>query len=151
MRCILQRVSEALVKVENEITGSIQTGLMILVGFEEADNIEDLEWTCGKIVNMRIFSDENGVMNLSVKEVDGSILLVSQFTLHAQTKKGNRPSYIKAAKREIAIPLYEKMKLILEEQLGKKTECGIFGADMKVSLVNDGPVTIILDSKNRDF
>jgi D-tyrosyl-tRNA(Tyr) deacylase len=151
MRCILQRVSEASVNVENEITGSIQIGLMILVGFEEADNIEDLEWTCGKIVNMRIFNDENGVMNLSVKEINGNILLVSQFTLHAQTKKGNRPSYIKAAKREVAIPLYEKMTLILEEQLGKKTECGIFGADMKVSLINDGPVTILLDSKNRDF
>lgn len=163
MRCVLQRVSEASVKVENEITGSIKSGLMILVGFEETDTIEDLEWTCGKIVNMRIFNDENGVMparqndisrsggNLSIKELEGNILLVSQFTLHAQTKKGNRPSYIKAAKREIAIPLYEKMKLLLEEQLGKKIERGIFGADMKVSLINDGPVTIILDSKNRDF
>lgn len=151
MRAILQRVSEASVKVENEITGSIKTGLMILVGFEEADTIEDLEWTCGKIVNMRIFNDDNGVMNLSIKEIEGNILLISQFTLHAQTKKGNRPSYIKAAKKEIAIPLYERMKMLLEEQLGKKTECGIFGADMKVSLVNDGPVTIFLDSKNKDF
>jgi D-tyrosyl-tRNA(Tyr) deacylase len=162
MRCILQRVLEASVKVENEITGSITTGLMILVGFEEADNIEDLEWTCGKIVNMRIFNDENGVMparhndisrsggDLSIKDIDGNILLVSQFTLHAQTKKGNRPSYIKAAKREIAIPLYEHMKLILEKEIGRKIESGIFGADMKVSLINDGPVTIILDSKNKN-
>ncbi len=162
MRCIIQRVSEASVKVENEITGSIQTGLMILVGFEEADTIEDLEWTCGKIVNMRIFNDENGVMparqndisrsggNLSIKEIGGNILLVSQFTLHAQTKKGNRPSYIKAAKREIAIPLYEQMKLMLGKEIGRKIESGIFGADMKVSLINDGPVTIILDSKNKN-
>ena len=162
MRCILQRVLEASVKVENEITGSITTGLMILVGFEEADNIEDLEWTCAKIVNMRIFNDENGVMpsrqndisrsggNLSIKDIDGNILLVSQFTLHAQTKKGNRPSYIKAAKREIAIPLYEQMKLMLEKEIGRKIESGIFGADMKVSLINDGPVTIILDSKNKN-
>jgi D-tyrosyl-tRNA(Tyr) deacylase len=151
MRVILQRVSEASVKVENEITGSIKMGLMILVGFEEADNAEDLEWSCSKIVNMRIFNDEQGIMNLSLKENDGSILLVSQFTLHAQTKKGNRPSYIKAAKKEIAILLYEQMKTILEKETGKKTECGIFGADMKVSLVNDGPVTILLDSKNKDF
>lgn len=150
MRCILQRVSEASVKVEHKITGSISNGLMILVGFEEADTLEDLEWTCSKIVNLRIFNDENGTMNLSIKDVQGCILLVSQFTLHAQTKKGNRPSYIKAAKREIAIPLYEQMKLLLDEQLGKKTECGIFGADMKVSLINDGPVTIFLDSKNKD-
>lgn len=162
MRCILQRVLEASVKVENEITGSITTGLMILVGFEEADNIEDLEWTCAKIVNMRIFNDENGVMpsqqndisrsggNLSIKDIDGNILLVSQFTLHAQTKKGNRPSYIKAAKREIAIPLYEQMKLMLEKEIGRKIESGIFGADMKVSLINDGPVTIIIDSKNKN-
>lgn len=151
MRCILQRVSEASVKVEKEITGSIKTGLMILVGFEEADTMEDLEWACGKIVNMRIFNDGSGVMNLSVKEINGSILLVSQFTLHAQTKKGNRPSYIKAAKKETAIPLYEQMKSMLEKETGKKTECGIFGADMNVSLVNDGPVTIFLDSKNKDF
>lgn len=162
MRCILQRVSEASVKVENEITGSIQTGLMILVGFEEADNIEDLEWTCSKIVNMRIFNDENGLMlarkddisrsggNFSIKEMGGNILLVSQFTLHAQTKKGNRPSYIKAAKREVAIHLYEQMKLMLEKEIGRKIESGIFGADMKVSLINDGPVTIILDSKNKN-
>lgn len=151
MRCILQRVSEASVKVENEIIGSIQTGLMVLVGFEEADTIEDLEWACSKIVNMRIFNDADGIMNLSLSDTGGSILLVSQFTLHAQTKKGNRPSYIKAAKKETAIPLYESMKMILEKETGKKTECGIFGADMKVSLVNDGPVTIFLDSKNKDF
>lgn len=151
MRVIIQRVSEASVEVENEITGSIKLGLMILVGFEEADTFDDLEWTCGKIVNMRIFNDENGVMNLSLKEMEGRILLVSQFTLHAQTKKGNRPSYMKAAKKETAIPLYEQMKSILEKETGKKTESGIFGADMKVSLVNDGPVTIILDSRNKDF
>lgn len=150
MRCILQRVSEASVKVENEMTGSISTGLMILVGFEEADTIEDLEWTCNKIVNMRIFNDESGIMNLSIKEVQGNILLVSQFTLHALTKKGNRPSYIKAAKREVAIPLYERMKSLLEAEMGHPIASGIFGADMKVSLVNDGPVTIWLDSKQKE-
>lgn len=150
MRVIIQRVSEASVKVENTITGKINFGLLVLAGFEEADTKEDLEWVCNKIANMRIFGDENGVMNLSLKEVNGQILLVSQFTLHAQTKKGNRPSYIKAAKREIAIPLYEEMKIMLEKETGKKTECGIFGADMKVSLVNDGPVTIIIDSKNKE-
>ena len=162
MRCILQRVSEASVKIENEIIGSIQNGLMILVGFEEADTIEDLNWTCGKIINMRIFNDENGLMlarkkdnsrmggNFSVKEIGGNILLVSQFTLYAQTKKGNRPSYIKSAKREIAIHLYEQMKLMLEKEIGRKIESGIFGADMKVSLINDGPITIILDSKNKN-
>ena len=162
MRCILQRVSEASVKIENEIIGSIQNGLMILVGFEEADTIEDLNWTCGKIINMRIFNDENGLMlarkkdnsrmggNFSVKEIGGNILLVSQFTLYAQTKKGNRPSYIKSAKREIAIHLYEQMKLMLEKEIGRKIESGIFGADMKVSLIYDGPITIILDSKNKN-
>ncbi len=151
MRCLLQRVSEAAVKVNNEITGSIQKGILILVGFEDADTTEDLEWMSGKIANLRIFNDENGVMNLSLKEINGDILLVSQFTLHAQTKKGNRPSYIKAAKKEVAIPLYEQMKTVLEKETGKKNQCGIFGADMQVSLVNDGPVTIFMDSKNRDF
>lgn len=151
MRCLLQRVSTASVKVNNEITGSIQNGILVLVGFEDADTAEDIEWMCGKIANLRIFNDENGIMNLSVKEINGNILLVSQFTLHAQTKKGNRPSYIKAAKKEMAIPLYEQMKTVLEKETGKKTRCGIFGADMQVSLVNDGPVTIMIDSKNKDF
>ena len=151
MRCILQRVSEASVKVDGKITGSIQNGLLILVGFEEADTKEDIEWMCGKIISMRIFNDQDGIMNLSIKDTGGAILLVSQFTLHAQTKKGNRPSYIKAAKKEIAIPLYEEMRSVLEKETGKKTECGIFGTDMKVSLINDGPVTIIIDSKQKDF
>lgn len=151
MRCIIQRVLEASVKVDGEIIGSIQQGLLVLVGFEDADTDEDLIWMVSKISGLRIFADEQGVMNLSLKDVDGEILLVSQFTLHAQTKKGNRPSYIKAAKREVAIPLYEKCIQLFKTELNKEVAAGIFGADMKVSLINDGPVTIMIDSKNKDF
>lgn len=149
MIVVIQRASEASVKIEGIVKGSIGKGLMILVGIEEADGEEDISWLSKKIVNLRIFPDENGVMNKSVLDVEGEILLISQFTLHASTKKGNRPSYIKAAKPDIAIPLYEKMIKALESELGKSIGTGEFGADMKVSLVNDGPVTIIIDSKNR--
>ncbi|WNB17209.1 D-aminoacyl-tRNA deacylase [Marivirga arenosa] len=149
MIAVLQRVSEASVKIENEIKGNINYGLMILLGIEEADNQEDIEWLTRKIINMRIFNDDNGVMNKSLLDVNGEILLISQFTLHASTKKGNRPSYIKAAKPDIAIPLYEKMLNELDQQITTEIQSGEFGADMKVSLVNDGPVTIILDSKNK--
>lgn len=150
MKIVIQRVSEASVKIENKITAKISAGLLVLVGIEDADNQDDINWLTSKIVNLRIFNDENGVMNCSVKEVDGDIIVVSQFTLHASTKKGNRPSYIKASKPEIAIPLYEKFVSSLEFELCKKVQTGIFGADMKVSLINDGPVTIVMDSKNRD-
>lgn len=150
MRIVIQRVTEASVTVEGSITGSIGTGLLVLMGIEDADTEEDIAWLGNKIVNLRIFNDENGVMNLGIKEVNGDILLVSQFTLHANTKKGNRPSYIKASKPDIAVPMYEKMIKQLETDLGKKVETGIFGADMKVQLLNDGPVTIIIDSKNRE-
>ena len=151
MRVVIQRVLEAHVKVEGQIIGAIQRGLMILVGIENADAQEDIDWLSNKITQMRIFDDEQGVMNLSVKEVGGSILLISQFTLHASTKKGNRPSYIQAAKPEIAIPLYEALIRKLNEDLSAPIQTGKFGADMKVSLVNDGPVTIIMDSQNKDF
>ena len=147
---MIQRVSEAMVKVNGEITGTIQKGLQVLVGIEDADTIEDIKWLSGKIVNMRIFDDANGVMNVSIKDVDGDILLVSQFTLHASTKKGNRPSYIRASKPPIAIPLYEQMKEQLNIDLGKRVQTGTFGADMKVSLLNDGPVTIVMDTKNKE-
>ena len=150
MRAVLQRTAFASVKVDGNITGSIQKGLLVLMGVEDADATEDIEWLSSKIVNLRIFDDENGVMNLSVKDVDGDILLVSQFTLHASTKKGNRPSYIKASKPDIAIPMYEKMIAQLEADLGKKIQTGIFGADMKVELLNDGPVTIVIDTKNKE-
>ena len=150
MRAVLQRTAFASVKVDGNITGSIQKGLLVLMGVEDADTSEDLEWLSSKIVNLRIFNDENGVMNLSVKDVDGDILLVSQFTLHASTKKGNRPSYIKASKPDFAIPMYEKMIAQLETDLGKKIQTGIFGADMKVELLNDGPVTIMIDTKNKE-
>ena len=150
MRIVVQRASNASVTVDGSVTGAIHTGLLVLLGIEDADTDEDTGWLSNKIVNLRIFNDNNGVMNLSVKEVNGDILLVSQFTLHASTKKGNRPSYIKASKPEIAIPLYEKMIGKLEEELGKKIQTGIFGADMKVHLLNDGPVTIVMDSKNRE-
>ena len=151
MRLVLQRVTEASVKVDGEIVGAIQNGLMILVGIEDADNQEDVEWLAGKASNLRIFDDADGVMNLSVKEVQGDILLISQFTLHASTKKGNRPSYINASKPPIAIPLYEAMIQQLEKEMGKPIQTGRFGADMKVSLLNNGPVTIVMDSKNKDF
>lgn len=150
MRVIIQRVTEASVTIHGKVKSSIGLGLLILLGIEDADKTEDLEWLSAKITNLRIFNDENGVMNLSVKDVNGELILVSQFTLHASTKKGNRPSYIKAAKPEIAIPLYEKMILQLQKDLGKPIQTGEFGADMKVSLINDGPVTIAIDSKNRE-
>jgi D-tyrosyl-tRNA(Tyr) deacylase len=150
MRAVLQRTAFASVKVDGNITGSIQKGLLVLIGIEDADAVEDIEWLSSKIVNLRVFDDENGVMNLSVKDVEGDILLISQFTLHAATKKGNRPSYIKASKPDVAIPIYEKMITQLETDLGKKIQTGIFGADMKVELLNDGPVTIMIDTKNKE-
>jgi D-tyrosyl-tRNA(Tyr) deacylase len=150
LKVIIQRVSEALVTIDQNIVAQINKGLLILVGIESADNLEDINWLVSKIVYLRIFGDEKNVMNLSVKDVKGEIIVVSQFTLHALTKKGNRPSYIKAAKPEIAIPMYEKFIQLLELELGKRIQTGQFGADMKVALVNDGPVTIIIDSKNRE-
>ncbi len=150
MRIVLQRVSEASVTVEGAVTGAIGQGLLVLVGIEDADTAEDIQWLSNRIVNLRIFNDAAGVMNLGIKEVDGDILLVSQFTLHATTKKGNRPSYIKSSKPAIAIPMYEEMIRQLETDLGKKIQTGIFGADMKIRLLNDGPVTIIIDSKNKE-
>ncbi len=149
MIAVIQRVSSSSVAVAGEVVGSISTGLMILLGIEEEDDQTDVNWLAGKITNLRVFNDAEGVMNLSVKAVDGEILLISQFTLHASTKKGNRPSYIKAAKPEIAIPMYEEMQVALTKELGKPISTGEFGADMKVSLTNDGPVTIIIDSKNK--
>lgn len=150
MRAVIQRVSKASVTVEGTITGQIEKGLLVLLGIEDADGKEDIEWLTGKICNLRIFDDEQGVMNRSVKDVGGSILLVSQFTLHASTKKGNRPSYIRASKPDIAIPMYEQMLQQLEMDLGKKIEAGVFGADMKVELLNFGPVTIVIDTKNKE-
>ncbi|PVX46360.1 D-tyrosyl-tRNA(Tyr) deacylase [Flavobacterium sp. 103] len=150
MKVVLQRVSQASVTIDNKIVADIQKGLLVLVGIEDADTQEDINWLCQKIVNLRIFGDENEVMNLSVKDIDGEIIVVSQFTLHALTKKGNRPSYIKASKPEIAIPLYESFVKQMEKELGKKVQTGIFGADMKVLLLNDGPVTIQIDSKNKE-
>ena len=150
MRVVIQRVSKASVKVEGETTGQIGMGLLVLVGIEDADTTEDIAWVSNKILNIRIFNDDNEVMNRSVKEVGGRVLLVSQFTLHASTKKGNRPSYMKASKGDIAIPIYEAMIKLLEKVLCSKVETGIFGADMKVELLNDGPVTIVIDSKNRE-
>jgi D-tyrosyl-tRNA(Tyr) deacylase len=150
MRVVIQRVSEASVKVNNEICGAIKSGLLVLLGIEDADTMEDIEWLSNKIINLRIFNDGEGVMNVSIKESKGDILLVSQFTLHASTKKGNRPAYIKASKADFAIPMYEKMIEQLERDLGKEIQKGVFGADMKVQLLNDGPVTIVIDSKNRE-
>jgi D-aminoacyl-tRNA deacylase len=150
MRVFIQRVSEASVTINQEIHGKITKGFCILLGIEEADTNEDIEWLCAKIIGLRIFSDAEGKMNSSIKEVNGEILLISQFTLHAATKKGNRPSFIKAAKPEIAIPLYESFKQQLALQLGKAIATGQFGADMQVALVNDGPVSIWIDSKNRE-
>ncbi|MBQ6870779.1 MAG: D-tyrosyl-tRNA(Tyr) deacylase [Bacteroidales bacterium] len=150
MRVVIQRVTEANVKIEGNIAGEIGNGLMILVGIEEADGAEDIAWLTKKIVNLRIFDDENGVMNRSILDAGGDILLISQFTLHALTAKGNRPSYIKAAKPEISVPLYEAFIKSLQEAMGKKIETGVFGADMKVSLINDGPVTILIDSKRKE-
>jgi D-aminoacyl-tRNA deacylase len=150
MRAVIQRVSHASVTVNKQVAGKIDNGLLVLLGIEDADNAEDIIWLSNKIVNLRVFNDESGVMNLSVLETGGGILLISQFTLHASTKKGNRPSYIKASKPAIAIPLYEQMGMQLEADLGKHIERGIFGADMQVELLNDGPVTIVIDSKNRE-
>ncbi len=150
MRAVIQRVSEASVTVNEELISQIKTGLLVLLGIEDADTIEDIQWLSNKIINLRIFNDTEGVMNISLKDAGGDILLVSQFTLHASTKKGNRPSYIKASKPEIAIPLYKRMIAQLETDLGKTISTGIFGADMKVHLLNDGPVTIIIDSKQRE-
>jgi len=150
MKVVIQRVSEASVTIGGKVNGAIGKGLMILVGIENEDSDEDIQWLCQKIVQLRIFNDEKGVMNLSLLDVVGDILLISQFTLHANTKKGNRPSYIKAAKPEISIPIYEKMILKLTEFTNKRIQTGIFGEDMKVALVNDGPVTILIDSKNKE-
>ena len=150
MKIVLQRVSKASVTVDSEIVADIQKGLLVLVGIEDADTHEDIDWLVGKIIKMRIFGDENEVMNCSVQDIDGDIIVVSQFTLHASTKKGNRPSYIKASKPEFAIPMYENFVKSLEKDFNKKIQTGIFGADMKVSLLNDGPVTILIDSKNRE-
>lgn len=150
MRAVIQRVTEASVRVDGKVTGAIKDGLLILVGIEDADTQEDIEWLTKKITGLRIFNDENGVMNRSVTEIDGGLLAVSQFTLMASTKKGNRPSYIRASKGEFAQPMYEKFCQILEKEAGRKVEKGIFGADMKVSLLNDGPVTIIIDTKNKE-
>ena len=150
MKAVIQRVTKSSVAINNRIKSTIGPGLLILVGIEDSDSLEDISWLSSKIVNLRIFNDINGVMNLSVKDIDGELLLISQFTLHASTKKGNRPSYIKAAKPEIAIPLYEQMIDCLQNNLGKPIQTGEFGADMKVDLLNDGPVTIIIDTKNRE-
>ena len=150
MRVIIQRVAQASVSISNTIKSEIKTGLLVLIGIEDADTDEDISWLGNKIVNLRIFDDENKVPNISVKDIGGDILLVSQFTLHASTKKGNRPSYIKASKPDIAIPLYEKMIAQLEQYLEKKIYTGKFGADMKVLLLNDGPFTIFIDSKNKE-
>ena len=149
MRVVIQRVSSSSVSIGGEVVAAIGYGMMVLVGFEEADTQEDIDWMCRKIAALRIFDDENGVMNLSVVDTGGEVLVVSQFTLFASTKKGNRPSYIFAAKPETAIPLYEKFKKTLSDCIGKEVKCGEFGAEMEVALVNDGPVTIIIDSKNR--
>ena len=150
MKAVIQRVSQSSVTIDAEIEAEIQKGLLVLVGIEDSDSQEDISWLTSKIANLRIFPDENEVMNLSLKDIDGEMIVVSQFTLHAATKKGNRPSYIKASKPEIAIPLYESFVKQMEIELGKKIQTGQFGADMKVSLVNDGPVTIIIDTKNKE-
>ncbi|CAM2833449.1 D-aminoacyl-tRNA deacylase [Flavobacterium frigoris] len=150
MKIVLQRVSSASVTIESKVVADIQKGLLILVGIEDMDGQEDIDWLVGKITKIRVFDDENHVMNLSVQDIDGDVIVVSQFTLHAATKKGNRPSYIKAAKPDIAIPLYESFIEKLESEVGKTVQTGVFGADMKVSLLNDGPVTIIMDSKNKE-
>ena len=150
MKAVIQRVSQASVTIDGKKVSEISKGLLVLVGIEDADSAEDIQWLSGKIINLRIFGDENDVMNLSVKDIDGDIIVVSQFTLQASTKKGNRPSYSKASKPEIAMPLYEKFVTQMEFDLQKKIQTGVFGADMKVSLLNDGPVTIIIDTKNKE-
>jgi len=150
MKVVIQRVTQATVTIEGNVAAEIQKGLLVFVGIEEADNQEDVQWLVSKIANLRIFEDENQVMNLSVKDCAVEVLIVSQFTLHASTKKGNRPSYIKAAKPEIAIPIYENFIVQMELEIGKKVPTGQFGADMKVALLNDGPVTIVIDTKNKE-
>ena len=150
MRIVIQRVWEAKVKVEEEVVGSMGQGLLVFLGIENEDDSSDLEWLINKLLNLRIFNDENQVMNCSLLDIMGELMVISQFTLMAATKKGNRPSYIRAARHEIAIPLYEQFLILAEERLGKKVAKGVFGADMKVSLINDGPITIIIDSKNRE-
>src|SRR5215213_10114916 len=150
MKAVIQRVSRASVTIDGQVKSEIGAGLLVLLGIEDADTVEDIEWLSAKIVNLRIFNDAAGVMNLSVKETGGDVLLVSQFTLHASTKKGNRPSYIKASRPDIAVPLYQAMISRLSADLGKEVHTGIFGADMKVQLLNDGPVTIIIDTKNKE-
>ncbi|MFZ4740043.1 MAG: D-aminoacyl-tRNA deacylase [Bacteroidales bacterium] len=150
MRAVIQRVSQASVAINGKIHDSVNQGLLVFLGIEESDTFEDIEWLSGKISRLRIFNDKDEVMNLSITDVDGDVLLISQFTLHASTKKGNRPSYIKAAKPELAIPIYQKFIFQLEKDLAKPIKTGIFGADMKVSLINDGPVTIIIDTKNKE-
>ena len=150
MRAVIQRVSRASVTIDGALTAAIGSGLLVLIGIEDADGQEDIEWLSGKIVNLRIFNDTAGIMNVSIKETGGDILLVSQFTLHASTKKGNRPSYIRASKPGIAVPLYEQMITRLQTDLGKPIGTGQFGADMKVELLNDGPVTIVIDTKNKE-
>ena len=150
MRVVIQRVQNAGVSIEKKLFSSINKGLLILVGIEEADTADDIDWLCRKIIDLRIFADTEGKMNLSVKDVDGDMLVISQFTLHASTKKGNRPSYIKAARPETAIPLYESFTTVLSNLYQKPVKTGVFGADMQVSLVNDGPVTICIDSKNKE-
>ena len=150
MRVVVQRVNEASVTINNEIVSKIGKGLLVLVGVEDEDTQEDINWLCQKITQLRIFDDENGIMNKAIKDINGDLIIVSQFTLHASTKKGNRPSYIKAAKPDIAIPLYESFVSTMEDYLGKSVGKGRFGADMKVQLINDGPVTIWIDSKNKE-
>ena len=150
MKVVIQRVTSASVTIDSKIVADIQKGLLVLVGIEDSDTQKDIDWLTSKIANLRIFNDENEVMNLSVKDSNGEIIVVSQFTLQASTKKGNRPSYLKASKPEIAIPMYVRFVQTLEQELGKKVQTGIFGADMKVTLLNDGPVTIIMDSKNKE-
>jgi D-tyrosyl-tRNA(Tyr) deacylase len=150
MRAVIQRVSRASVKIDQQTFSETGPGLVVLIGIEEADTAEEIEWLCSKIIQLRIFNDSSGVMNLSVTEADGDILVVSQFTLHAKTKKGNRPSYIKAAKPEIAIPLYNSFVVILSKYLGKEVKTGEFGAMMQVEIINDGPVTILIDTKNKE-
>lgn len=151
MRILVQRVQSASVTIKEELYSKIDQGLLLLVGIEDSDNQEDIYWLCKKVSQLRIFDDENGVMNLSVKDIDGDMLIVSQFTLHAKTAKGNRPSYIKAAKPDISIPLYEQFCKSMEVVLGKEVKTGVFGADMQISLINDGPVTIWMDSKEKDY
>ena len=150
MRIVIQRVKNASVRVDEQVVGAIDHGLLLLLGITQEDSTEDIEWLCRKIVQMRIFGDENDLMNKSLLDIDGEVLVISQFTLHASTKKGNRPSFIAAARPEQAIPLYEQFISVIQDYVPKKVQTGIFGADMKVNLLNDGPVTITMDSKNRE-